>query len=275
MPDADAAAVEGEPISVHRSRKLTLELSARKEHEAAQRSAARVGDLKDSMRILPLQIAHTKAGVQERSSLARALCSLHVLLPVSGMFVVALTGSLALSISWTVSLTTAETVAEKLRMETIEVVASRIIGVTDSVMELSTRGALGAVGQSRIGCCSPASVDATHVNDFPAVRQYLWENLRTVPHLTINYVGTLAGSLLLYSRTQTGSGAQGGGLTWTVSDATTNYSYHSYTSNEWTSGGFTQAFTSTCGASSMSITSATACGQTATCSPPQSPWAAG
>ena len=156
-------------------------------------------------------------------------------------------------------------------------VASRILSVTNGVQELSMRGALGPVGESLIGCCSPRSHEAQSLGDFPEVRKYLYENLQTSPHLGLNYVGTSAGSILIYSKTSDmqhidATNARGGegNFKVTLSDMTTNYSYHSYFSNDWTDGGFVLALSSRCDAElprlsarsyAQSLTTAQLCAQ--------------
>jgi hypothetical protein len=182
--------------------------------------------------------------------------SFKFLISTIGFLFVGLTGFFSFFVTWTFSADVIDDVSQMLRDEVVQTLSKEVIDVTSGVREQSLRGAMGPLGSSDFGCCSVESDTAKYVAGFEEVRRYHWENLQTNPNLLLSFSGTMAGSLILVSTTDSmddidGTEARGGqgNLQWTLSDASTNYTYRQYLSNAYTDGQFVKALTSLCGAS--------------------------
>jgi hypothetical protein len=185
--------------------------------------------------------------------------SFRFLISTIGFLFVAVTGFFSFFITWHFASNIIGDVSSMLQDEVVETLSEEVIDVTSGVREQSLRGALGPLSTSEFGCCSITSDNAKYVGDFEEVRRFHWENLQTNPNLLLSYSATMAGSLILVSTSTNMDDIDGtdaregkGNLKWTLSDGSTNYTYHQYVSNAYTDGRFFLAQTSICGASFVS-----------------------
>jgi hypothetical protein len=185
--------------------------------------------------------------------------SFRFLISTIGFLFVAVTGFFSFFITWYFSAGIIGDISSMLQDEVVKTLSDEVKDVTSGVREQSLRGAMGPLSTSDFGCCSVTSNNAKYVADFEEVRRYHWENLQTNPNLLLSYSATMAGSLILVSTTTnmddidgTNAREERGNLQWTLSDGSTNYTYHKYMSNAYTDGRFFLAQTSLCGASFVS-----------------------